>query len=145
MDAAPYRAGDRRPIAVRHWRVFQSLAAYLARLGVSPNAISLAGMGFGILAGVALGLTACAAGVEERLLWVAAANQEFCGPMAKQQRMFLVTGVALYCALAPLTWRPVWAPWPGRSVMAGALVLILAGCLVTVWRRLRRIAATLRK
>ncbi|HYT90857.1 MAG TPA: CDP-alcohol phosphatidyltransferase family protein [Gemmataceae bacterium] len=224
MDAAPYRAGDRRPIAVRHWRVFQSLAAYLARLGVSPNAISLAGMGFGILAGVALGLTACAAGVEERLLWLAAAvcvqlrllanmldgmvaiegaraapvgelfneipdrvsdaatligagyaaggdlvlgysaacaalftayvramgkvagaNQEFCGPMAKQQRMFLVTGVALYCALAPLTWRPVWAPWPGRSVMAGALVLILAGCLVTVWRRLRRIAATLRK
>src|SRR5437867_3360995 len=74
MDAAPYQSGDRRPIAVRRWRVFQHLATRLARLGVSPNAISLTGMFFGLLAGVALGLTACVGGIEQRLLWLAAAG-----------------------------------------------------------------------
>jgi phosphatidylglycerophosphate synthase len=222
MDAPPYRSGDRRPIAVRRWTIFQNLAVRLARLGVSPNAISLAGMFCGILAGVLLGLTNCVTGVEQRLLWlgaalcvqlrllanmldgmvaiecgraspvgelfnevpdrvsdaatligagyaaggdpvlgysaacaalftayvramgkVAGANQEFCGPMAKQQRMFTVTAIALYCGLAPLTWQPALEAWPGRGVMAGALVLILVGSLVTVCRRLRRIAATL--
>src|SRR5437016_4787812 len=73
MDAAPYRTGDRRPIAVRRWRLFQRLAICLARLGISPNAISLASMFFGILAGVALGFTACTSGVEQRLLWLGAA------------------------------------------------------------------------
>src|SRR5207245_4613587 len=31
----------------------------------------------------------------------AGANQEFGGPMAKQQRMFIVTVIAVYCAVVP--------------------------------------------
>ena len=62
MGTEPYRSGDRRPIAVRGWKVFQVVAGWLARRGVSPNAISVAGMVAGTLAGVALATTASLAG-----------------------------------------------------------------------------------
>ncbi len=66
---------------------------------------------------------------------VAGAHQEFCGPMAKQQRMAAVTLAALLCAIVPVAviWRvPRWTLW-----------LIIGGCLVTAVRRLQRIAAAL--
>jgi phosphatidylglycerophosphate synthase len=82
----------------------------------------------------------------------AGANQEFGGPMAKQQRMFIVTVIAVYCAVVPDNWHPVWtlSPSPGEpglgpGLMAAALVLIILGGIVTVIRRLFRIAATLTK
>jgi phosphatidylglycerophosphate synthase len=68
---------------------------------------------------------------------VAGAHQEFCGPMAKQQRMATVTFVALICAIVPSAsdWRiPMFALW-----------LIIAGCVITVVRRWQRITATLRR
>ena len=178
---------ERRPIPARELRLFKSLAAWLAARGVPANAISLAGLGFGILAGAALGSTSAtppwaqraafvlaAACIQLRLLAnmldgmvalagtrtsplgqlynevpdrvsdaatliglgyaaggsvlfgylaalaavftayvraagkVAGARQEYCGPMAKQQRMFLVTVAALYCALTPPSWQPAW-------------------------------------
>ncbi len=67
---------------------------------------------------------------------VAGAHQEFCGPMAKQQRMATVTLVAIACAIVPgaTDWQvPMFALW-----------LIIAGCIVTAIRRLQRISATLR-
>ena len=76
---------------------------------------------------------------------VAGAHQEFCGPMAKPQRMFVVTVAALFIGfggerllgdnglLGPLS-VPVWTLW-----------LIIAGCLITVVRRLARITMALRK
>lgn len=67
---------------------------------------------------------------------VAGAHQEFCGPMAKQQRMATVTIAALICAL-PAT-RIAW------SVPKWALAIIVLGGAVTAVRRLRRIAAALR-
>ena len=68
---------------------------------------------------------------------VAGAHQEFCGPMAKQQRMATVTIAAIACAVIPGAgdWRiPMFALW-----------VIIAGCIVTVIRRLQRIVTTLRQ
>jgi phosphatidylglycerophosphate synthase len=65
---------------------------------------------------------------------VAGAHQEFCGPMAKQQRMAVVV---LACPAAAL-----FADLP---VMSVALGLIVVGEVVTVVRRLARIGAALRR
>src|SRR5262245_8294917 len=73
MAEAPYYPAERRPIAARHWRVSQCVAAWLARRGVSPDAISLAGMGCGIAAGVVLAATAQAP-AWERIAWLAGAG-----------------------------------------------------------------------
>ena len=62
-------------------------------------------------------------------------KQDFCGPMAKQQRMFLVTAVALFCAFSSVYLR---AP-------IVILIIIALGSLYTSGRRLLRIAAALRK
>jgi hypothetical protein len=72
---------------------------------------------------------------------VAGANQEFCGPMAKQQRMALVTAVAIYLAVTPASLHPAWR---GMGLMSAALAIIILGSLVTAWRRLCRISRTLR-
>jgi phosphatidylglycerophosphate synthase len=221
-----YHSGDRRPIAVREWKVFQTLARRLALRGVSPNAISVVGMLCGISAGIALAATSYLPSFGQRLAWLvgallvqlrllanmldgmvaieggkaspvgelynevpdrvsdaatligagyaaggnpalgylaacvalftayvramgkaAGANQEFCGPMAKQQRMFIVTVIATYCGLSPDSWQPAWTPSPslGFGLMTAGLVLIIVGGIVTVIRRLLRIASTLRK
>jgi phosphatidylglycerophosphate synthase len=220
----PYRPGDRRPIAVREWQVFQRAAGWLAHQGVSPNGISVAGMVCGVAAGGALAATPYLSGLEQRLAWLAAAvliqlrllanmldgmvaieggraspvgelynevpdrisdaatligagyavgsdialgysaacvalftayvrpmgkaagaGQQFCGPMAKQQRMFTVTVVAAYDGLAPHDWQPAWGPSGSWGLAAAALALIIVGGLWTAGRRLRRIAAFLRK
>lgn len=39
----PDPAGDRRPISARSWAISQSVTHMLVRLGISPNAISVAG------------------------------------------------------------------------------------------------------
>jgi phosphatidylglycerophosphate synthase len=69
---------------------------------------------------------------------------DFRGPMAKQQRMTLITVAALYLALAPMQWRPAWGPDDAWGLPAAALAAIGVGCLLTFIRRLRRIAAVLR-
>lgn len=74
MERKPYEPADRRPIASRERKIWQTLAALLAGCRVSPNAISLAGMVAGVLAGGLLAATSCAAGGWlERGLWLAAA------------------------------------------------------------------------
>jgi phosphatidylglycerophosphate synthase len=230
MGEHSYPAPGRRPIAVRHWAIFRKLAVWLAGRGVSPNTISVAGMGCGIAAGIALASTSwSSSSLEERVAWLAAAlliqlrllanmldgmvaiecrraspvgelfnevpdrisdvatlagagyavggdvtlgylaacvalftayvramgkaagaPQEFCGPMAKQQRMFLVTLVAVYSGLTPEAWRPSFSLHSGESerwwgLMALALALIVIGGLATAVRRLRRITLNLRK
>jgi phosphatidylglycerophosphate synthase len=222
MSGKTPRADDRRPIAARSWGVSQRLARLLARAGVSPNAISLAGLVCGVAAGGALAATPHLSGWGRAPAWVAAAvliqlrllanmldgmvaieggkasplgelynevpdrvsdaatligagyalggdvalgflaacvalftayvralgraagaPQEFCGPMAKQQRMFTVTILALYCGLAPDPWQPQDAA--GRGLLAAGLALIVLLGLATALRRLGRIAAHLRK
>jgi len=219
MSPDPYTP-ERRPIASRHRRASKTLAHWLAVRGVSPNAISLAGMFCGVAAGAALAATsldaypraaflAAALLMQLRLLAnmldgmvavecgkaspvgelfnevpdrvsdaamligagyaaggipalgytaaclalfvayvraegkVAGAPQEFCGPMAKPQRVFLITLVALYCGVAPQSWQPQLVRLPGWGPVAFGLSAIIAGGIWTALRRLRRIANAL--
>ena len=48
---------ERRPLASRRWRLSIALAGWLAGRGVTPNAISLFGLGAGLLGGLSLWLT----------------------------------------------------------------------------------------
>jgi phosphatidylglycerophosphate synthase len=66
----------------------------------------------------------------------AGASQHFCGPMAKQHRMAVMTFACI--ASAVLSWCGV--QWP---VIAGALALIGAGSVITVFRRAVRIVREL--
>jgi phosphatidylglycerophosphate synthase len=61
------------------------------------------------------------------------AGQQFAGPMAKQQRMALMTAACLVAACAPF--------WPqlNRAVPI-ALTGVVVGCFVTIFRRCRLIA-----
>jgi phosphatidylglycerophosphate synthase len=205
-------SSDRRPIAARQWRISQSLAHLLATMRVSPNAISLASIGFGVATGLALAATSILADLAP-VLWIlaaafavlrltanmldgmvaietktasrlgelfnevpdrisdsatliglgyslggniglgyaaamaamftayvravgkaAGASQQFCGPMAKPQRMAVVFGVALLSAAVQTSWAPT-----------AGLALIVAGSVTTAGRRLVRIAAQLRR
>jgi phosphatidylglycerophosphate synthase len=96
----------------------------------------------GLPFGVALGWTAAAAAIITayvRVLGAAAGGgQHFVGPMAKPHRMAAMTAASLLAAGLAMVDRI----WPQR-LMAATLTIILAGCAVTMARRLRRIAAEL--
>lgn len=69
---------------------------------------------------------------------VAGAPQDFCGPLAKPQRMFLATLAAIYCGLTPMAWQSVTVgddKWGAPTIMLG---VIFVGALVTAARRLVR-------
>jgi len=215
----PNYTPERRPIASRDKAASRKAAAWLAGAGVSPNAISIAGMiaGLGsgvsfacsahapvvlLIAGAALmqmrllanmldGMVAVATGkasplgelfneVPDRISdtaillgagWavggsptagmlavigalftayiraegkVAGAHQEFCGPMAKPQRMFLLTVAALFAALAPQAWQPVLSPPLSGGTMALMLWIIAGGSFLTFANRLVRIVRALK-
>ena len=210
---------DRRPIAARERPLFQRIAHELAVRQITPNAISMAGMVAGILAGAALSATRVpeltAAGflvgavcIQLRLManlfdgmvaveqgttspvgelyneipdrvsdaatligagyafggnvalgYIAAclaifiayirahgkaagAPTEYCGPMAKQQRMAAMTAAALFAGLAAPAWQPSIRDFGGS--MAVVLAIIVTGEVVTIFRRLHRISSTLR-
>lgn len=116
---------------------------------------TLAGLGFAAGGDPFLGLGAASAALFVAYVRAmgkaaggSAVKQEFCGPMAKQQRMFIATAAALYCGLAPAAWQPSWAAsWGAREswgLPAAALGVIILGCIITAPRRLLRIAAALR-
>ncbi len=225
MTDKPY-VPERRPLASRERALSKRVASWLARRGVSPNAISVAGMIAGIAAGAAfvgtgwlptpwerLAFLAAALLIQLRLLCnmldgmvavqtgkaspvgelynevpdrvsdaailigagyaatsmpelgylaacvalfvayvraqgkVAGAHQEFCGPLAKPQRMFLLTVVACYCAVMPRAWQsvPIRPDWPPFGVVSAMLLVIVAGGAVTAIRRLLRISRALRR
>lgn len=77
---------------------------------------------------------------------VAGAPNDFCGPFAKQQRMFCITLLALYCAAAPLAWQPTWM-LAGEQFGLAAVVLaiVLVGSVLTAIRRLIRAARYLKQ
>ena len=218
----PAYASERRPITSRDHPLAIRIAGWIARSGLTPNAISTAGMVAGIAAGVAFAFTprpnygwlcflAAALLMQLRLLAnmfdgmvavqtdlaspvgelfnevpdrvsdaaiflgagyaagsrpelgyaaaiaalftayvraegkVAGAHQEFCGPMAKPQRMALMTIAALYAGLGPASLQPRSAYWPGMSTVSLALLLVIAGSAITSLRRLHRIGRALRR
>jgi phosphatidylglycerophosphate synthase len=61
------------------------------------------------------------------------AGQQFIGPMAKQQRMAVMTAACVIGAFAPI--------WPLLTrIIPLALSLVVIGCIVTIFRRCHRIA-----
>jgi phosphatidylglycerophosphate synthase len=66
----------------------------------------------------------------------AGASQQFCGPMAKQHRMAVLTVTCIAMALLALFGL-------NYDLVHPALGLISAGCIVTIWRRASRIAQEL--
>ena len=73
---------------------------------------------------------------------VTGAAQHYCGPMAKPERMWVIVSAASYCALTPTGWQPVVQIGHQHfGLIAFGLAIIVLGGVVTVFRRLRRIAA----
>ena len=70
---------------------------------------------------------------------VGAAN-DFCGPMAKPQRMAIVTVLAAFMCVAPSGWKNgIGSDWLGGfdfGLTDAVLWLIVAGCVLTAARRL---------
>ena len=211
MTEPTYEPIDRRPIQSRNSQWAEAVSPWLVNLSVSPNAISIFGMGAAVAAGISFYATDITA--DQRALWfgggllcqirllcnlfdgmvavkrgiaspkgelynevpdrvsdaavfiglgyaaggdVAAgylaalvsvfvayvraaaksmgAPNDFCGPMAKPQRIALATAVAAYMALSPQPWR-----LPGGEPKV-ILVIIVIGGIVTALRRLARAA-----
>lgn len=221
--SVPYQPTERRPIASRNLSIMQWLASQLVRLGVSANAISIAGMVCAILGGVAFAATSWWPD-GQRFLWLSAAllvqlrllanlldgmvalgsgtaspvgelynevpdrvsdaalligagyalggdvalgygaaciaiftayvramgkaaggSQDYGGPMAKPQRMFVLTVLGVYLGLAPAAWQPLWGDPPTWGFIALGLALIILLGALTALRRLFRIAAFLKR
>jgi phosphatidylglycerophosphate synthase len=70
----PIETSGRRPLKTRDWPVFKKLAAWLARSGATPNAISFSSMVFGCLAGAAFAATSHFSGWAARGCWLLAAG-----------------------------------------------------------------------
>lgn len=107
---------------------------------------ALIGLGYAVYSDVALGFLGAMLAVFvayiRAMAKAAGAPNDFSGPMAKQQRMFIVTLAALFMGLAPAEWRrPFWHGWTIPSV---ALATICIGCAITAVRRVRRAACILR-
>jgi phosphatidylglycerophosphate synthase len=75
---------------------------------------------------------------------IAGAPNEFCGPMAKQHRMFVITLICLYSAGVPRAWQILHFDRLEVGVLSLGLAIIVAGCLITIVRRLNRIARALK-
>src|SRR5215831_14160922 len=75
---------------------------------------------------------------------IAGAPNEFCGPMAKQHRMLVITLICVYATITPRSWQIItfnnWKP----GLMTIGLAVIVVGCLITVIRRLSRITHALK-
>ncbi len=75
---------------------------------------------------------------------IAGAPNEFCGPMAKQHRMLVITLIALYSAITPRSWQTIAFNESQIGLMTLGLVVIVVGCVITVVRRVSRIAHALK-
>jgi phosphatidylglycerophosphate synthase len=75
---------------------------------------------------------------------IAGAPNEFCGPMAKQHRMLVITLVCIYAAMTPRSWQIITFNNSQIGTMSVALAVIVLGCVITIVRRLSRIAQELK-
>ena len=74
---------------------------------------------------------------------IAGAPSEFCGPMAKQHRMLVITLVCVYSAFTPRSWQMVPIGDSSFGVVTLGLVMIILGCALTIVRRLAKIVRAL--
>jgi phosphatidylglycerophosphate synthase len=102
---------------------------------------TLIGLGYAIGAWPVLGWLAALLAVLTAYIRIvgksAGVGSDFCGPMGKQHRMFVVTVLCLFCAFAPHTWQD-WRP------INAALLIIIVGSFFTACRRLLHIAKKLK-
>jgi phosphatidylglycerophosphate synthase len=107
---------------------------------------ALAGLGYAFggsaVAGWAAALAAMFTAYVRATGKSAGAKNDFSGPLAKPQRMWIVSGVAFWSAFAPAEWQ--WIENPGMWLAEAAAWLIAAGSLLTALRRLVRIGRALR-
>jgi hypothetical protein len=64
--------------------------------------------------------------------------------MAKQHRMLVITLVCVYAAITPSSWQMITFNDSQIGLMTLGLVVIVLGCVITVIRRVTRIAHALR-
>lgn len=104
---------------------------------VSDTAVFI-GLGYSMGGDIAMGYVAALVSVFVAYVRAASksigAPNDFCGPMAKPQRMALTTAVAMYLAFAPDSWR---LQLSGPNVV---LLIVIVGGIVTAVRRLMRAA-----
>lgn len=74
---------------------------------------------------------------------IAGAPNEFCGPMAKQHRMLVITLICLYSTVTPRSWQMITFNNSQIGLMTLGLAVIAVGCVITVMRRISRIAQAL--
>ncbi|MCA9248265.1 MAG: CDP-alcohol phosphatidyltransferase family protein [Planctomycetales bacterium] len=102
---------------------------------VSDSAVMI-GLGYAATGAPAWGLFAALVSVFVAYVRAMAksigAPNDFCGPMAKPQRMALTTALAVYLACSPGIWRIAL----GEATLV--LIVIAAGGIATAIRRLRR-------
>ena len=75
---------------------------------------------------------------------IAGAPNEFCGPMAKQHRMLVMTLICVYAAITPRSWQMIMFNDSQIGLMSLGLLVIVVGCVITVIRRVGRIARALK-
>lgn len=109
------------------------------------DAATLIGLGYSAGGSPTLGFLAALAAVFTAYVRatskIVGGSQDYCGPMAKPQRMFFVTLCAVYLAVAPQAWQLNWHGW---ELPALTLAVIFLGSLLTAARRLLRVAAALK-
>jgi len=102
---------------------------------ISDTAV-LIGLGYSVGGGIVLGYVAALTTIFVAYVGALATSistpNDFYGPMAKPQRMAVVTVLALYLALSPEAWR---LPW---SEVQMVLLVVIIGGLLTAARRLTR-------
>src|SRR5215471_9040757 len=64
---------------------------------------------------------------------IAGAPNEFCGPMAKQHRMLVITVICVYCAVVPRSWQILHFDQVEIGLMTLGVALIIVGCVITVF------------
>ena len=113
---------------------------------VSDAAVFI-GAGFALGGNIALGYIATILAVFTAYVRaagkIAGAPNEFCGPMAKQHRMFVITLICLYSAVTPRSWQIISFNDSQIGLMTLGLAVIIVGCVITVFRRVSRIARAL--
>lgn len=104
------------------------------------DAVILIGAGYATGGGIELGYVAACLAILIAYVRTMARNagapSDFRGPMAKQQRMFVVIAASVYMAATPVAWHVTWFTDFGWSAMALALLIIVIGGVYTVARRL---------
>jgi len=109
--------------------------------------VILVGAGFAIGGNPLLGMTAVIVALFVAYVRAMGSSvgvgEVFVGPMAKPQRMAVMTIISLYGAVTPIAWQPEGLGSMG--LVAVALLLIIIGGIVTAIRRLSRIACLMRE